>query len=98
TLSLALAMTDWLWKLENVTLAGRRQPRLDGVSLEIPPGATAVLGHSGAGKTSLLNLLVEFETPDAGTIEHTRLRGNGRLGLFWVPPDLGLWPHLTVGE
>ena len=57
-----------LWKLENVTLSGHGRPRLSEVSLEIHPGVTAILGHSGAGKTSLLNLLVGFEHPDSGTI------------------------------
>ena len=49
-----------LWSLESVSLPGRRLPRLDGVTLTINQGITAVLGQSGAGKTSLLNLLVEF--------------------------------------
>src|SRR5258708_361962 len=57
-----------LWKLEKVTLSGRGRPRLLDVSLEINPGVTAILGHSGAGKTSLLNLLVGFELADSGTI------------------------------
>src|SRR5581483_10378446 len=48
-----------LWQLENVGLG----QRVCGVTLRIEPGVTAVLGHSGAGKTSLLNLLVGFEKP-----------------------------------
>jgi len=87
-----------VWKLDHVTLAGKPLPRLDNVSLEIGPGVTAILGHSGAGKTSLLNLLVGFEVPDQGTIQ-TRFEGDaGRLPLFWGPPGDGLWPHLTVGQ
>ena len=54
-------MSRPLWKLDQVTLAGTNRPRLEGVSLEIEPGITAVVGYSGAGKTSLLNLLVGFE-------------------------------------
>jgi len=63
-------MNEPLWKLDHVTLSGHGRPRLDDVSLEINPGVTAILGHSGAGKTSLLNLLVDFEQPDQGTITY----------------------------
>ncbi len=91
-------MTAPVWKLERVSLGGGPRPRLEDVSLEIGEGVTAVLGHSGAGKTSLLNLLVGFEPPDRGSII-TRLDGAaGRLPLFWGPPDDGLWPHLTVEQ
>ena len=77
-----------LWQLANVSLAPNR---LRDVTVAIHPGITAVVGHSGAGKTSLLNLLVDFEKPDHGTIQHT-------LPVFWSPQDAGLWPHLTVRE
>lgn len=87
-----------LWKLEAVTLTGTPRPRLAEVDLEIPAGVTAVVGQSGAGKTSLLNLLVGFERPDAGTVNATFPRSDERLPLFWVPQNLGLWPHLTVAE
>ena len=87
-----------LWKLENVTLSGRNRPRLADVSLEIQPGVTAILGHSGAGKTSLLNLLVGFEQPDRGTITCEFLQPGDQLPLFWAPSGDGLWPHMTVGQ
>lgn len=62
-------MTDRLWRLDHVRLAGRPSPRLDDISLEVRAGATAVVGYSGAGKTSLLNVLVGYERPDAGRFE-----------------------------
>ncbi len=87
-----------LWTLDAVSLSGRGLPRLDGVSLEIPEGVTAVLGQSGVGKTSLLNLLVGIERPTAGKIRFHSRAPAGRLSLFWVPPQHGLWPHLTVRQ
>lgn len=87
-----------VWKLDQVTLAGRPGPRLEDVSLEIGAGVTAILGHSGAGKTSLLNVLVGFEQPDRGTVAAQFGPSGARLPLFWVPPDDGLWPHLTVRQ
>lgn len=87
-------MSNVLWKLEGVNLG----KRLSGVSLTIEAGVTAVLGHSGAGKTSLLNLLIGFEKPNAGKLATGFDRGEHRIPLFWVPSDGGLWPHLTVAE
>ena len=56
------------------TLKGVRQVKdgitiLDGVELDIPHGAiTALVGPSGAGKTSLLRLLNRLDDPVSGEI------------------------------
>jgi ABC-type multidrug transport system ATPase subunit/sugar lactone lactonase YvrE len=91
-------MNGPVWRLERVTLGNRPRPRLTDIALEIGPGTTAVLGHSGAGKTSLLNLLVGFEEPDDGTLVAKLPLAADRLPLYWAPPDDGLWPHLTVEQ
>lgn len=40
---------------------------LDGISLEIPDGSlTAITGHSGCGKTTLLNIIAGYDRPDSG--------------------------------
>jgi ABC-type multidrug transport system fused ATPase/permease subunit len=56
--------------LEDVTLAyGPGRPALDSMSLRIPIGAhVAFVGPSGAGKTSLLNLLLRFYDPTSGRV------------------------------
>src|SRR4030095_7921087 len=77
-----------LWTLGNVNLG---EGRLRDVSLTIPQGVTAVLGWSGAGKTSLLNVLVGFEKPERGILDGPRT-------LYWSPQSDGLWPHATVRE
>ncbi len=87
-----------LWSLDNITLPGRRSPRLNQVTVRIPWGITAVLGQSGVGKTSLLNLLVGFERPTTGTLKFHGETKPGELPVFWVPPQHGLWMHLTVRE
>lgn len=79
------------WRLRGVTLGARLGP----VDLDLGPGDTAILGHSGAGKTSLLELLVGFARPDAGVVEARLPRDGGRLPLFWAPHD-ALWPRLDA--
>jgi ATP-binding cassette, subfamily B, bacterial MsbA len=48
---------------------GAERAALDGVSLKLAPGETlALVGLSGSGKSSLVNLLPRFYTPTAGQI------------------------------
>ena len=61
------------------------------IDLAIPPGRTVLLGPSGAGKTSLLEVLVRFATPHGGSV-----RGPAKIA--WVPQDHGLWRAHTVRE
>ncbi len=45
------------------------RPALDGVSIEISPGErVALVGPSGAGKTTVINLLLGFVQPEAGQV------------------------------
>jgi iron(III) transport system ATP-binding protein len=80
---------------------------LEDISFAVSPGESLVLlGASGAGKTTVLNLIAGLDRPDAGEI---RLGGRLLCGQGnWVPPqrrgigmvfqDQLLWPHLTVAE
>jgi ATP-binding cassette subfamily C protein CydCD len=48
---------------------GRGRNALENVSFRIPAGATvALVGASGAGKSTVANLLLRFWDPDAGTV------------------------------
>jgi ATP-binding cassette subfamily B protein len=69
-------------------------PALDDVSLSIRPGETvALVGPSGAGKTSIVQLLLRFYDPDAGriTLDGVALRdmtrAEFRRALALVPQD-----------
>ena len=54
-------------------------PVLDGISFTLEPGTvTALVGPSGAGKTTVFSLLERFYAPQAGTI----LRGDTPIGDF----------------
>ncbi|GAA0896259.1 thiol reductant ABC exporter subunit CydD [Pseudonocardia zijingensis] len=67
---------------------GRDAPALDGVDLALRPGAiTLVTGRSGAGKTSLLALLLRFAEPTAGRVLVTAADGT-EIDLARTDPDL----------
>jgi subfamily B ATP-binding cassette protein MsbA len=57
--------------MESITLTypGASHPALDGLSLAFPAGrTTALVGASGAGKSSIIHLLLGFGRPDAGRV------------------------------
>lgn len=78
------------------------------IDIELNAQATAIFGPSGAGKTSLLDLIAGLRKPQSALIqlddrvledtahrisEPTRSR---RIG--YVPQDIALFPHLTVRQ
>lgn len=45
------------------------EPLIEGLSMEVRPGQkVAIVGPTGAGKTTIVNLLMRFYDPDSGTI------------------------------
>jgi ATP-binding cassette subfamily C protein len=56
-------------KMVNVSFSHPRTPVLRDVSLDFPKGSITVLtGPSGAGKTTITDLLIGFRTPDSGQV------------------------------
>ncbi|MFQ5719944.1 MAG: ABC transporter ATP-binding protein [Acidobacteriota bacterium] len=56
---------------DSVRLAypGRTQPALDAINLDVAPGETVlIVGPSGAGKTSLIRLILRLYDPDSGAV------------------------------
>ena len=84
-------------------IAGR--PILDDVSLTVGAGETfALVGASGAGKTTVLKLVNRLLLPDAGEV---RVQGIDtrewdpirlRRSVGYVIQDVGLFPHLSVAD
>ncbi|CAM5432190.1 Thiol reductant ABC exporter subunit CydD OS=Streptomyces cyaneofuscatus OX=66883 GN=cydD PE=4 SV=1 [Streptomyces cyaneofuscatus] len=89
-------------ELEGVTVRheGRTDPSLAAASLTVEPGETvALVGPSGVGKSTLLNVVLRFAVPDEGRV---RVGGRDlaeldperwRSRIAWVPQR----PHLFAG-
>ena len=85
-------------------------PVLNGVNLEIPAGkVTAVIGPSGAGKTTLVDLVCRLHTPTAGhiTVDGVDLQSVGahawRHVIGYVPQEMTFFHdsvlrNLTLGD
>ena len=57
--------------LKNVTFAypGKKEPTLNGLNMEIRHGSkTAIVGYNGAGKSTIVKLLLRFYDPETGSI------------------------------
>jgi ATP-binding cassette subfamily C protein len=89
-------------KLVDVSFSHPRTPVLHNVSLDFPKGTITVLtGPSGAGKTTITDLLIGFHTPDSGQVliddrplqEFALHQWRAMLG--YVPQELVLF-HDTV--
>ncbi len=73
---------------------------LEEVSFEIPNNRfCAILGHSGCGKTTLLNIAAGFEQPSAGTVlldgENVHAPGWQNTMIF---QDYALFPWMSVAD
>ena len=57
-------------RAENVEFSYEKRKVIDGISAQIPEKTTtAIVGPSGGGKTTLVNLLARFWDVDAGTVK-----------------------------
>lgn len=72
---------------------------LDGVNLSIAPGeCLGLVGHNGAGKSSLVNLVNGGLAPTSGEVDYIGKDGPAAAGVRSVFQELSLCPNLTAAE
>ncbi len=88
--------------LRDVDFAYGDAPVLRGVSLDIPAGSfIALYGPSGAGKTTIADIIIGLHVPDAGTVEVDGVslsqidRKAWRRNIGYVPQEIFLF-HDTI--
>jgi len=83
---------------------GQESPALDGISTRITAGrVTGLVGPDGAGKTTLIRLLIGLLEPDSGSITVDGLDVTRRAGAVhemagYMPQKFGLYEDLSVIE
>ncbi len=92
-------------QFEEVTYSRTAIGVLDRFSLTVRPGeVVALVGRSGAGKTTILKLINRLLLPDSGAVlvegrdtrEWDPIRLRRRIG--YVLQDVGLFPHMSVAD
>ncbi len=78
------------------------------IAFDAPPGVTALFGHSGAGKTTVVNSVAGLLRPDRGRVavgdwvlydtERARWLPPHRRQLGYIFQEARLFPHLTVRQ
>jgi ABC-2 type transport system ATP-binding protein len=86
---------------------GKKRPKtlaLNGVSMDFEPGVMhGVIGPEGAGKTTLMRVMLGLMKPQSGKVVFTR---NGqpvdfeevRAQVAYMPQQQSLYPDLSIGE
>lgn len=77
---------------------------VDDVSFSIDKGEiVGLLGHNGAGKTTIMKMISGYLEPSVGTIEIdgldiTQQRSKAQQGIGYLPEVLPIYPEMTVAD
>jgi ABC-type multidrug transport system ATPase subunit len=82
---------------------GKNVSAVAGISLQLEPGVVGLIGHNGAGKTSLMQMIATLTRPTSGQIlfdgvDIVKKPNAIRRRLGFLPQDFGVYPHLTALE
>ncbi|WP_041415807.1 ABC transporter ATP-binding protein [Shewanella halifaxensis] len=97
-------MSELAIQLTDVSLKYNDFTALDGVSFDVEAGQTmALLGHNGAGKSSLIKIILGLIMPTSGTVnilgqnaQESQAHNSVRLG--YLPEDANFYDKLTGCE
>lgn len=99
-------MSDYIIRAKGIKKYFGGVKALDGVDLEIKKGEVHCLaGQNGCGKSTIINIISGFYTPDAGEVEidgvsYSKLTPKQSIaaGVQVIYQDLSVFPNLTVME
>lgn len=82
---------------------GKTVTAVDDVSLSLSHGVVGLIGHNGAGKTSLMQMIATLTKPTSGQIifqgvDIVKSPDAIRLRLGFLPQDFGVYPNLSALE
>lgn len=82
---------------------GKNVTAVDDVTLKLTHGVVGLIGHNGAGKTSLMQMIATLTQPSSGQIlfhgEDIAKKPNTiRARLGFLPQDFGVYPNLSALE
>lgn len=90
--------------IQNVVKTYGNQVRaVDDLSLQLSAGVVGLIGHNGAGKTSLMQMIATLTRPTSGQIlfdgsDIVKKPNAIRQRLGYLPQDFGVYPNLTALE
>ncbi|MFZ6845680.1 ABC transporter ATP-binding protein [Undibacterium sp. RuTC16W] len=82
---------------------GNHVKAVDNLSLQLSAGVVGLIGHNGAGKTSLMQMIATLTRPTSGQIlfdgsDIVKKPNAIRQRLGYLPQDFGVYPNLTALE
>ena len=91
-------------EIESISIHFSGRPVLQNLSLQVPAGRIfGVLGGNGAGKSTMLNIILGFLKPDSGRvrvdgIDPGRNAADARARIAYIPESVALYPELSGEE
>lgn len=88
-------------QLQNVSKSFKKQPAVQNLNLQVQGGEIlGLLGANGAGKSTTINMLLGFLSPDSGTVkidqkETSKETAEVRQLVGYIPENVNLYPYLT---
>ncbi|MEM6964351.1 MAG: ABC transporter ATP-binding protein [Bacteroidota bacterium] len=88
-------------QIQNVAKSFKGKPAIQNLTLEVGKGEIlGLLGANGAGKSTTINMLLGFLTPDAGTVQINQMETSKntqavRQLIGYIPENVNLYPYLS---